>query len=178
MTYSLSAKSPRYLAQTQVYISEFAMDLTDGNNEDANKDYSVTPAEFVLAPPVGSVWNIARLLFFLEDFGSLDADKYGNGLVLTNGVTIQVKRGDTVLCNLTNSQPIKSNSHWKKFCFDVESSAYGTGNQTLGSRWTFAKSGSYIHLVGDLGDKIVVTLNDDFSGLVSHTFLFQGHKQE
>lgn len=159
------------------YLSEFAVDPADSNNEDANKDYSTTPADFTLAPAAGEVYYVSRLITYIEDAGSFDSGGYGNGSALTNGITIKVFRDTTEKIVLTNSQPIKTNTHWKKFCYDIEVSNFGLGNESLGVRWTFTKGGTYIKLDGDQGDSIKVNLSDDFSPLVSQTFLFQGFKE-
>lgn len=159
------------------YLSEFALDEADSNNEHANKDYSVTPASFVLKPGAGVVWYIARMMVYVEDAGSFDSGGYGNGSALTNGIEIKVMQGVTEKISITNDQPVKQNTHWKKFCYDIEVSNFGLGNESLGARWTFTRGGTYIKLDGDQGEYISVNLSDDFTFLVDQTFLFQGFIQ-
>jgi len=159
------------------YISSFAQDLADSNNENGNKDYSVTPGVFTFKPASSEVWHISRLMIYIRDTGSFDADKYGNNITLTNGIKIEIKQNGVVQRTLTNAQPIMSNSHWGKFCYDTNLSTYGTGDESLAVRWTITKAGTYIKLSDALVDTIEITLNDDLSGLVEHTFLFQGYKE-
>lgn len=158
------------------YISEYAHDPADSNNEDANKNYASTAANFIIAPPAGEIWYISRLLVYIQDAGSFDSGGYGNGSALTNGIQIKVYRDAVEQIALTNSQPIKQNTHWAKFCFDISVSKFGSGDESLGVRWTFTNGGTFIRLDGDESDSIKVELNDDFSVLTSQTFLFQGYK--
>jgi hypothetical protein len=160
------------------YISKYASDPADSDNEDANKNYSVTPANFVLAPPAGEIWYVSRLLVYIQDTGSFDSGGYGNGVALTNGIQIKVYEGAIEKSVLTNSQPIKQNTHWAKFCYDISISNFGSGDEALGARWTFVNGGTYIRLDGDLSQKIQIELNDDMSILTSQTFLFQGFKEQ
>lgn len=157
-------------------IDIFASDPADSDNEHANKDYSSVAANFEIAPPSNEKWQIARLLVFIQDTAPMDADRYGNNIVLTNGIILKTFRGATEKVNLTNDQPIKTNSQWGKFCYNTTLSTYGVGEENLAVRWTFLRAGSCIGLDGSKGDKIVITLNDDFSGLSEHTFLFEGFK--
>ena len=159
------------------YLSKFAANEV-GGSEDANGNYSVTPAVFSIAPSAGEVWYVARLLVYIEDSGSFDSGGYGNGSALANGIAIKIVSDGVDVISLTNDQPIKQNTHWKKFCFDIETSKFGSGNESLGSRWTFTKGGTYIKLDGDLDEKIEVRLSDDMSDLVSQTFLFQGYTED
>lgn len=169
--------SARYPAgDVDSMLSNFAKDLADSDNENANKNYSVTPAKFTIAPPAGECWYVARVLVYIRDTGAFDADKYGNNITLTNGIALKTYRNGVEQNNLTNSQTVKANSHWGKYCYDTFLSTYGVGDQSLSARWTFTKAGVYIRLDGDENDSIEVELNDDFSGLVEHTFNFQGFK--
>jgi hypothetical protein len=156
------------------YYSNFASDPADSNNENANKDYSVTPASFEIKPSATQIFYLSRLIAFIKDGGTFDSGSYGNGITLTNGLVIKVYRDGVERINLTNSQPIKTNTDWSKFCYDTLLSNYGAGDETLSVRWTFSKSGTFLKLDGSENDKICVELNDNFAGLTEHTFLFQG----
>jgi hypothetical protein len=116
------------------------------------------------------------MLVYVQDTGSFDSGGYGNGSALANGIQIKVYRDAVEQIALTNSQPIKQNTHWAKFCFDIKISTFGSGDESLGARWTFTNGGTFIRLDGDESDSIKVEFNDDFSDLTSQTFLFQGYK--
>jgi len=170
--------STRTKGLTDKYISIFAYDPEDSNRIDSGgKNYAVTAGVYQIAPPAGEIWQIARLVYYIEDVGSFDSGGFGNGAALTNGIILKVENATTVLNVLTAGLPIKKNTHWRRFCFDLEIDTFGLGNESMASRWSFFKSGAYLKLNGDNGEKITVTLNDDFSGIVSQTFLFQGFKE-
>ena len=51
-------------------------------------------------------------------------------------------------------------------------SSYGSGNNFLTIEWNFEEGGREIQLLP--GEKIVIFLSDDFSGLVEQLFKLQG----
>jgi hypothetical protein len=111
----------------------------------------------------------------VEDVGTLDSGYYGNNIVLTSGIVVRAQQnGNQVTARLTGNSPILTNAEWADFCYDVVKTDFGQGNVFLHVRWTFAKSGRPIRLVGDEGDFLEVVLGDDFTGLVSHGFTVQG----
>jgi hypothetical protein len=130
---------------------------------------------FYIQPPPGAVYRIARLLPFVEDQGTFDSGSYGNGITLTNGISIRVQNDSGTIVDLLDGLPIKLNTHWARICYDMSISSFGTGNEYLHARWTFAKSGQMIRLVGDNNERLEVVLNDDFSDLVSQYFMVQGY---
>ena len=156
-------------------ISRYADDIGDGSGVDnAIGDYSITPKSFKIAPAVGETFSVERMIVYIRDTGSFDADKYGNNITLTNGITIRVKTdiggADTTHWDVTDNLPIKSNSGWKRLMHDELVSAYGIGDESVTYRYTFARDGSPIILEGDNGDELQIILNDNFTGLVEHCF--------
>ena len=157
-------------------ISTHLDSIGDGTGViNANSDYSSGGSgstEFFIAPPTGSAYRIHRLIVFVEDVGSFDSGFYGNSVVLGNGMTVTIESGSTTLVDLTNGHPITTNSSWAHFCHDLTVFTFGTGNEFMSVRWTFAKSGTPVRLENP--ERLVVTLNDDLTGLVAHHFLVQG----
>jgi len=142
----------------------------------ANGDYSGA-AETFYFQDVKRECVIHRMIVSIEDTSGFVADEYGNlGSALGNGVHVLVSdANDEVLCNLTDGNPIKTSAQWGKFCYDVTLKSWGStpSNEFILVRWTFAKAGTPLFLRA--GDKMKVVLNDNLSGLVSHTFQIQGH---
>lgn len=143
----------------------------------ATGNYAGAPVEFGVAPPYGERYVITRLIVSVKDSGSIDADKYGNGVTLTNGIIVAVKRGAAVIVSLTNGDPVHTNAEWAEKCYDADISDYGAGDNFLHARWTFAKTGRPVVLDGELGDRLVVILNDDFTGLTGHRFTVNGYRE-
>ena len=150
---------------------------TDGSGtgtKTAIGNYS-TPTIFYIQPPAGTIYRLSRMLPFVEDVGTFDSGSYGNGITLTNGITVRVQDDSGTLLDLTDGLPIKLNTHWARLCYDMAISKFGTGNEYLHARWTFAKSGQMVRLVGNNNERLEVVLNDDFSDLVSQYFMVQGY---
>lgn len=156
-------------------INQFLDTNGDGTGTtNANGNYAVTPTEFYIQPGAGYYYKIARMIVEIEDTVGMSATDYGNITSgLTNGVSVQVKRGSTVLRDLT-PDTVKANAQWAAYCYDADLKAWGSGNEVLAVRWTFEKSGLPAYLNGTENDRLSVTLNDDLTGLVTHTFLVQG----
>ena len=148
----------------------------DGSgNKDAIGNYLATPTDFYLQPPAGYIYRISRIIVSVEDTTVMQAQEYGNlGGPLTNGIAIKYTRNDEEIF-LTDDHTIKTNADWGAFAFDVDIKAWGAGNEFLVTRWTFSKSGQFVRLVGNAGDKLVASLSDNFTGLINHHFLAQGY---
>ena len=111
----------------------------------------------------------------IQDTGSFDTEKYGNGLTLTKGLRLYHRNGDGSLVAELTAKPILTNSDWSVHCYDVQVLAFGKGDEVLAIRWTFDKTGEPVKLDGDKGDYLEMVLNDNFTGLNEHYFCVQGH---
>ena len=132
---------------------------------------AVTPVVFKLAPEAGTVMLVARVIFYVEDSGTFDADKWGNGITITTGIEMKAKRtNDTEsLC-----EPLTKTGELAGLMHDVNHFAFGTGNEIISSRLTFSKFGNPIRLVGNYGDELQIIINDDLTGLVNQRVTAQG----
>jgi len=158
-------------------ISRYADTVGNGTGTtNFNGDYSGAEEQAILAAGGKEDYVISRLIVSVEDTSSMQAQEYGN-LAAALGTGIEVKHfasdGTTVLNDLTDGVPIKTNAQWGALCYDADVKTWGAGNEMLLVRWTFAKAGQAgIHL--DEGQSLRVLLNDDLRGLLSHRFMFQG----
>lgn len=122
--------------------------------------------------------RLHRMVVEIEDTAGMAAADYGN---ITGSLTrgVQMKHidsdGTTVLHDFTAQAVIKTNAGWAKYCYDVDIKTWGSGNDFLFVRWTFANAGTPVRL--DTGERLAILLHDDFSGLVQHRFLFQGYRE-
>jgi len=140
-------------------------------------DYSVTPTDFFIQPASGEIFILHRMLVMIEDSSGMAARDYGNiANGLTNGIAIGTFRDGVLVNQLTQNTPILTNGEWARPCHDVDLKTWSTGNEVLTVRWTFEKSGKPITLNGGKKESFRVTLNDDLTGLVEHTFHVQGYK--
>lgn len=139
-------------------------------------DYSVTPAEFYVAPPENEIWLIRRMIASIEDASGATAAEYGNlGLALPNGISPKVYTENGTILDLVDGDPITTNSDWAENCFDVQLKTWGAGNEKFVIRWSFFKDNETgVLLIGRHGHRLGITANDDFTGLVSHNFHVRG----
>ncbi len=138
-------------------------------------DYSSVDGVFSVAGGAGDdAITIARLLIFVQDAGVFDAERYGNGIVLTNGIDLAVKdaAGTSTVVQLTPA-PIKTSGDLSALAYDTQFVSVGTGDKYSTTRWTFSKFASP-GLVLNKGQQLVATLSDDFTGLVHHRMTVQG----
>lgn len=152
-------------------IAETAVDLT---TQGAGTHTLHIPILYYIQAPAGEVYYLTRMLASLSDTQTLDADKYGNNIVLTEGIEIWTRNDTGITIDLTDGIPILTNGAWAQKCYDLADTTFGSGNDHLHVRWTFAASGKVLCLVGDSNDRLEVRLNDDFSGLAHHLFMVQG----
>jgi hypothetical protein len=135
-------------------------------------NYSSTPTVFYIQDTTKTFY-VNRMLIQLEDAGAFATNDYGAGTGLTNGISINIYDSTgAVLNDLTDGIPIKSNNDWARVCYDLKLENWATGNGAIHARWTFANAGHPIIL--KQGDRLGLTLNDNFTGLVSQYFKVQG----
>ena len=163
-------------------ISQYLDTNGDGTGTtNANGDYSSALDEFYIEPASDETYLIARIIISVEDTAGMTAEEYGNlGSALTNGVEIQERDGTGVVTDFTDGVPIKANFQWGALCYDVDIKSWGTTptNELLVARYSFNKFGDGVTVTGELGERLTVRLNDDFTGLISHRFMVQGEKFE
>lgn len=153
----------------------------DGSNFSANVNGSVTPVNFYAGPASGKVWRIERMIISIEDNAVFNAENYGGISTLSNGILVRKLRSgptDTVILDLLDGRPVTSMVKWASFCYDGQYSDFGSGNNFYEVRWTFSRSGTPLKLSGHNQEKLVVTVRDDLSTLVSHTFHIQGIEED
>ena len=131
------------------------------------------PFRMYIEAAAGEILRITRLLVHIEDLNAWQAEHYGNlAAALTVGITVNVEDADGNIINNLTEVTVKNNADWGRYCYDVSYVAFGAGNDFLQARWTFEKAGSPLRL--KVGEKFVLTLNDDFDGLDAHSFVVQG----
>jgi hypothetical protein len=81
------------------------------SSEQANVDGSITPVRFWRGPGAGVKWVVTRLVVSIKDTGTFDADKYGNGATLTNGVGVEIWDGSSQLLDILDGVAVKTNMH-------------------------------------------------------------------
>lgn len=140
-------------------------------SKNANVDGSVTPVEFKLTIPSGYRAYLSRMIVHIRDSGSIDAGSYGNGITMSNGLQVEYTyRGRSI--DLLDGMPIQTNADWGRVCYDVSNTDFGSGDNFVQVRWTFAKAGGPLPLSG--GQEFIVRVRDNLSGLEEHTFSLQG----
>ena len=154
-------------------ICQFLDTNGDGTGTtNVNGNYSGAADDFYYQAPAGKIVELHRMIIGIEDTSGATATKYGNIAALSVGIDINIKEeDDDLILNLTPAK-IKTNAWWGGYCYDVDLKTWGSGNELLVVRWTFSKSGKPIKLPA--GSKLVVTVNDDLTGLINHNFLVQG----
>jgi hypothetical protein len=165
MSLSLSPQK-RYLPTLYRYLD------TNGDGTGtklAIGNYAV-PTDFKIVPTSGQTLLIERMIVNIRDNGVLTADGYGAGAALTNGVSIAVKDSGGVVQDITDGIKVKLNAQWGRQNYDIKATDFGAGDNFVLDRWSFFKAGDPLVVDGRLGQYFAVTLNDDFSFLVDHTF--------
>jgi hypothetical protein len=133
--------------------------------------------EAYIQPASEQIFYIARMIISIEDDGGFAAGDYGSLAALTNGIEIKEEDDQGVVTDFTDGVAIKTAGQWAQLCFDSDVKAWVASptEEVFVVRYTFERSGRGIFLDADEGGKLVVYLNDDFTGLLSHRFLAQGY---
>lgn len=148
--------------------------IATGNYADGGSGLTI----FKIEPAAGEVFRLSRILIHYADTGPVNnGDVYGNGITLTNGITVTLTDAFGTDVSLTNDTPIMTNNEWGRFCYDINITDFSSGSNYYQARWTFSRGGQFLRLVGDEGHVLKVTLNDDFTGLDDQTFVVQGYQE-
>ena len=132
-------------------------------------NYSVTSIKALFRPQNGVDEYINRLIVFIADNSSVDAGKYGNGITLTNGIEIKLeKQNGTLVKNITDGIPIKTNADYARFGFQISDISFGSGLNYVHAVLTFEKNGTALKVGAD--EQLAIYLSDDFTGLNAHSF--------
>jgi hypothetical protein len=148
-------------------ISQYLDTVGDGTGT----TNGATTADTYFFAPTRSC-QIHRMLVFIEDNVPVVAAKYGGLSALSTGIKVTHVSGGQTL-NLHGQNTIKSNADWARVCYDVTYTVFGSGNDYVQARWTFAKSG--IPILMESGDTLNAVVADDLTGLVGHYFMIQGN---
>lgn len=139
-------------------------------------DYSSSPHEIFVQPAPGIVeFRVTRLLGLIRCSGQLRADRYGNQPELTNGIRLTIGTGPNLedeLFDAMDGIPVKNNAAWAAMVTSVTEHSFGSGDNFLSVRWEVGAGAQPVVLFP--GIRMSLKFNDDFSGLVSHTFNIQG----
>lgn len=153
------------------------MDETgDGTGNDSmNVDGSVAtgaPTVFKIAPAATELILIKRVIIYVRDTGTFDADKWGNAIVLANGMQFSVKQNGTTT---DFGAAMKTSGDLAAAMHDVNHLTMGVGDEIMTGRMTFSKMGQDIRLDGSLGDELQFTVQDLATGLVEQFVTAQGY---
>ena len=164
-------------------LRQFMTVAGDGTGSiESNFNYAAAETEFKLVPPGDHVAYVARLIFSLQDSNALVDGKWGQDIILTNGIKFQVRNASGVVHDLLgpNGDTYITGDTWKvnedlgAFCYDSDKSGFKSGDSTGHARWTFIKCGCYLVLDGAKGEYLAFTLKDDFTGLTHQHFWLEG----
>lgn len=146
-------------------------------NTQMTGNYASAAQKFEIRPTTDEVYVLTRMLVAARDTGNFDAAAYGNAITLTNGITLQVENDSGVVNQIIPTYgAVKTNAQWGVYCYDVDVKTWGVGDQVMLVRWTFSKGQKNITLSGRRNERLVITLNDDFTGLNAHAATCQGYK--
>lgn len=171
-TFGINDESPNFY--------KFFNELDETGNETGNVDATgnyLTDTFFAIKHIEGdNPIFVNRIITTIQDSGSVDAASYGNGIALTNGILLQkIDKNNNIIIDFTAGQSILTNTDWGTNCFDVKPSEFGGGNNYVLAKWTLTKDSNGKGLRLEDGERLVMRLKDDFTGLVGHKFKGVGY---
>ncbi|MFA6213434.1 MAG: hypothetical protein WC714_28615 [Candidatus Obscuribacterales bacterium] len=148
-----------------------------GNNTGAynlNGNYSASPLDIYYEAT--SHYDLYSLLVVISDNANFNQADYG-AIVggLTNGVSFFIKPSGLPEIPLLSGVSVKHNYEWLTLNHDFVLTSFAGLAQTATISFEITEDyGKPINMSS--GDRFIVRLNDDFTGLVSHTFGLRGIK--
>lgn len=158
----------------QLFNRALSIDGLGTGSIDQAVDGSVANKDFWIEALEGERLLISRGIINYKDTGAFDANKYGNGIALTNGIQVWIQKAGSTKIDFLSGLTIKTNTDWGQFNYDVTISSYGIGDEALTSRWTLAKYNGGKGILLEEGDKFGVRIRDDLTGLNVQTIVVEG----
>lgn len=152
----------------------------DGTGDtNANGNYVGNPTRFYIQPPIELVYKIQTVNLEIVVNGSFEADGYGDGLKLLNGIVMFVENDGNVSNLLPTGGTIKSNSTWSILSSPERTGAVipqGNNPEHLLSRIVIPEMFEKpIFLNGATNDKFGFILSDDMTiRLIEQSWLTTG----
>ena len=142
----------------------------------ANADFTGNPTTFFIQPFPKTTIYINSFRAAISDnalFNQLDYGAIAGGV--TNGVEITVRLDGNVIDSLEGRR-IKTNRDWVEVGFETQLTSFAGISQSLTVDNAFMQNfGAFLVLKSTgVPDRLSVTLSDNFSTLVGHTFIVRG----
>lgn len=139
-------------------------------------NYSATPTDFKYIRPKGHEGNLflTSLVIHLQSPVKINAQGYGASMFpLINGIQIFIEDEFAVMTrSLTTGIPVKTNSDWNRYGGKTKVDPYNGGDYFFKATFRAIPPTKPVFLAPE--HSIGMTLNDDFTGLISHTFCVEG----
>lgn len=142
-------------------------------NINMNVDGSTTEKVFFIQPPTGEVWRISSWSMYVQDSGSFDASKWGNGVVMTNGLMPKISING-VVSNMLDFG-ILNTGDLSRLTHNFNHLTMGTGDEIVTAEWDFIKEGQYLRLTEN--DQLQIVVRDNLSALVKQATIIRGYKE-
>lgn len=146
-----------------------------GGVSDAIGNYAATPTDFFHEVPAGHVFTVHSMCIQISDNTNFNQTDYG-AIVggLTNGIKFFI-RSKGVDVPLLASQVVKRNNDWARITSDMRLTQWASTPQTLIVNLAPEIRMGLPFTVSSVNEeRVIVRLNDDFTGLTAHTFAIGG----
>lgn len=132
----------------------------------------------VLTPASGVVYRLTRLIISMESTAGMRWDEYGD---ITSGLSTGIALdtydtvGATVIHDLLDGVPVKTNAGWGEHCYNTNLLTAGAGTDFFHAEWDFEHGEEPIRLDGTLNQQLRAVCADDFSNLTNHYIKVEGY---
>ena len=172
------ATAYKYFADPDDNASIIHQFLDENGDESGNTqfigDYSVTPVTAYIQPPAGEVYVISHLIIAVAD-SQITADGYGFLSALSTGYDIVVSdSSDVEIVKLNGGLKLNSHLDLASRTFYTNYIDTGNGSDMMVHKLDWEEDGRPVILKDQ--QKLKITLNDNFTGLVDHSFYVNGYK--
>lgn len=149
---------------------------TNGNGtgtKNATGNYSAAPTPFYIQPNADQRFAIYELLVQNSDAGQYGQSVYAAfATALTNGLLMRVKQSGSVVFDLLDGVPIKTNDHFVHVSHDYTLVTWQGSLNSMSLLIQFARNSLVLN--GRTQDQLEIVCQDDFTGLIDQTFFVTG----
>ena len=153
-------------AHKHEYFNSF---LKNNGNFQAIGDYSNDKTLFSITNEDPKHMFVSNMIIVLEENGSFKYNKYGNNIILKNGIKAYYIKNNKKHYIFGQDVPIKVNKDFLYYNCNIERKDFDSGHKFQKITFNFSDN---IVLARD--DELIVEFNDDLSNLEGHTFMIDG----
>jgi len=157
-------------------FGRFLDDVGDGSGDMEGAQNHTGGVEFFAQPAAGVTWRVTKIVVYVTDEKGGVSNELGKITAVTTGM--QFRKYDGSSATNLNTTVVKQNSHFADDFQEVTSARYNDSadEETIIATMYPGMTGNMLTYAGTSNERISVTLDDNYSGLLQLRIWAEGYE--